>query len=355
MRSWKRWVVAACLVGLAAAGATTRRASACGGIGFFAINCDGIIIANQITQIGHMVTQISRMVEQLGSLSGILDGVDQTLGMTQQLVQSDSPTMGNLGRLRDAVDRLREMELQGVGLSSAGGVVGAFSQRIPGVTDQAGWLEELAAAEAGLVSGAFGSWAVPDQTSRDVLESLRLMATGTQSFQGIWTDMEADAPAVLAEADVRALTDDVAVQDRLVERHERTEEAASARLVHTHAEAEAASAVAALVDEASAVLTDLRADDLMTLQRLEQAQLTAAVTEAELRLAEAQLAAYQAARGAQERYEAEAARRAERARWQADVVAAAAAWDQRTAADEAGSDDRRTGHRYFPSSADWTW
>ena len=165
--------------------------------------------------------------------------------------------------------------------------------------------------------------------------------------------MEADAPAVLAAADIRALTDDPAAQNRLVERHEAAEKAAAARLVHAHAEAEAASAAAALVEEASTVLTDLRADDLMTLQRLNQAQLTAAVTEAELRLAEAQLAAYQAARDAQERYEAEAARREARARWQADMLLARQRQEAAEAELAAEADRVVDSYRYTPSTLGW--
>ena len=181
-RRW-RWLVVAVLVAAAAMAWSTQRARACGGIGPFAINCDGIIIANQVTQIAQMVTQLGHMVTSLDSLSGILSTADQSLGMTEQLVESDDPEMGNIGRMRDAMDELRAMELSGIGLSSSGGVVGAFSQRIPGVTDEAGWLGELAAAEAGLVSGAFGSWAVPNGRAREVVQSLRLMATGSQSFQ----------------------------------------------------------------------------------------------------------------------------------------------------------------------------
>ncbi len=114
------------------------------------------------------------------------------------------------------------------------------------------------------------------------------------------------------------------VQTRLVEAHERAQAVSSADLVHAHAEAEAASLLARQVGEASAALADLRNDDLMRTQRVGQAQLAAAVTGTEIALAQAQLAAYEAAREARARYEAERARREALARWQADALRARA-------------------------------
>ena len=75
--------------------------------------------------------------------------------------------------------------------------------------------------------------------------------------------------------------------------------------MHAHAEAEAASLLARQVGEASAALADLRNDDLMRMQPIDQAQLAAAVTETELAFEQAQLAAYETARAARRRYEAE--------------------------------------------------
>ena len=68
----------------------TRRVEACGGIGFFSINCDGIIIANQMVQIGHMVSQINTMVRQLSSLDGVSEHDDGA---------------GRVGRYRDGQHR----------------------------------------------------------------------------------------------------------------------------------------------------------------------------------------------------------------------------------------------------------
>ena len=80
-KSWRWLVIGAVVVAvLTVAPWATKRVQACGGIGLFSINCDGIIIANQMVQIGHMVSQIAAMANQLRSMDGVLehdDGVDQ--------------------------------------------------------------------------------------------------------------------------------------------------------------------------------------------------------------------------------------------------------------------------------------
>ena len=348
MKSWKRWLIVGAVVAATAGVWSERRATAC-----LLGSCDALIVANQITQIAQMVTQLSHMVTQVGSLSGILGTADQALGMTQQLVQSDDVGMGNIGRMRQGVDRLQALELQGIGLSSSASVVGAYNQRVPGVTDEAGWLGVLANAETALVSGAFGSWAVPDGAGREVLQGLQLVASGVGSYQEQWADLEAQAPAVLSEVDVRALTADPAAQDRLVAWHERAEAAASARLVHTHAEAVAASSMVALTEEVQRVLEETRGDDQMRIQRLQQAMLTVGVTETELRLAQAQLTAYQAARETRERYAAEAARREARERWRTDLLLARETQEQWEAGLEDVGDDLVESYRYVPSTTRW--
>ena len=132
-----RWrlLIAGMVMAVAIGTWSSRRAEAC----LFG-SCDAIIIANQVTQIAHMVTQISKMVDQLQSLDGVL-------ATTTELVTSNDVGMGNIGRLREVTDAEWLIGRHGIGLStstSAGGV-GAFLRRIPGVTDEAGWLDVLAA------------------------------------------------------------------------------------------------------------------------------------------------------------------------------------------------------------------
>ena len=151
----------------------TRRVQACGGIGLFSINCDGIIIANQMVQIGHMVSQIGQMVSQLRSLDGVLSDDD---GAGDEF---NDPSMGNLGRVRDMLDRQWLMAKDGTGLSTdATGEGGGVLQRIPGVTDIGNWLDVLAPAGTALlgtrpateigaeVAGAFAAWALPDEGAK---------------------------------------------------------------------------------------------------------------------------------------------------------------------------------------------
>ena len=350
-RRW-RWLIVGVVVTVAAGTWTSRRAQAC----LFG-SCDAIMIANQVTQIAHMVTQIRKLVDQLSSLDGVLD-------VTTELVSSNDIGMGNIGRVREVTDAEWLLGRHGIGLSTSAGGEGTFSQRIPGVTDTAGWLAVLAAPETTLLAtrpateiltarpGAFDTWTVPPD-ARDVLAALEAMGSGARSYRTVWDDLEATAPPVLTDAEVRAVTNNPAAQARLVAAHDRAETIASTDLVHAHAEAEAASFLAQQVGEAAAALADLRGDDLMRTQRLGQAQLASAVTGTEIALAQAQLAAYEAAREARGRYEAERARREALARWQADAVQAraeqAAFVTELTAVEGAIIDS----HRYVPSPSDW--
>ena len=349
-----RWLVAALVVAAAVGTWTSRRAEAC-----LLGSCDAIIIANQVTQIAHMVTQIGKMVDQLSSLDGVL-------ATTTELVTSNDVGMGNIGRLREVTDAGWLIGRHGIGLStstSAGGV-GAFSQRIPGLTDEAGWLQVLAAPETALLAtrpatevltalpGAFDTWTAPPEAA-DVLTALEAMGSGGRTYRNVWDDLEALAPPVLTEAQLRAVADNPAIQTRLVEAHERAQAVSSADLVHAHAEAEAASFLAQQVGEASAALADLRNDDLMRTQRVGQAQLAAAVTGTEIALAHAQLAAYEAAREARARYEAERARREALARWQADAMRARTEQAAFAADLTAVAGPLADSHRRVPSPSDW--
>ena len=352
-KGW-RWLIAAVVVAVAAGTWPGRRAQAC-----LLGSCDAIIVANQITQIGHMVTQIGKMVEQLSSLEGVLD-------TTTELVTSNDVGMGHIGRLREVTDAGWLLGRHGIGLStstSAGGA-GAFSQRIPSLTDEAGWLQVLAAPETALLAtrpatevrtalpGAFGTWAAPPEAA-DVLAALEAMGSGGRTYRNVWDDLEALAPPVLTEAQLRAAVDNPAVQTRMVEAHERAQAVSAADLLHAHAEAEAASFLARQVGEASAALADLRDDDLMRTQRVGQAQLAAAVTGTEIALAHAQLAAYEAAREARARYEAERARREALARWQADAMRARTEQAAFAADLTAVAGPLADSHRRVPSPSDW--
>ena len=366
-----RWLAAALVVAAVAGTWTTRRAQAC----LFG-SCDAIIIANQVTQIAHMVTQIGKMVEQLSSLDGVLD-------VTTELVTSNDVGMGNIGRLREVTDAEWLMGRHGIGLSTStsSGGVGAFLQRIPGLTDEAGWLDVLAAPRLGdpgsatvLLTGrpatetsaaepsAFRSWAAPAgpawsdpgrDAAREALDILGDVAEGTATWRTVWDDLEAALPPSVTATDLQGLRLARAVVDRIVQEWERAEMRAAAELTHTHAVAEAASTLAVQVGESAAHLSELRDDDLMRTQRLDQAALANGVTQTELLAAQAQLLAYEAARESRERYEAERARREALARWRADAVRAEARQDAFVTDLTAVAAALAESHRFVPSPSDW--
>ena len=363
MRRWRWWAVLAVITAVAVGPWAARRVDACGGIGPFAINCDGIIIANQITQIGHMVTQVSRMVDQLQSLNGVLD-------LTGELVESDDPEMGNIGRMRTMLDRQWEMSKGGIGLSTNGADVGAFLQRIPGVTDGANWLDAIAPQPTVLlgtrpgtvvsepVPGTFDSWVVPDDgVSRDVLTALQAMGSGTASYRTVWDEMVADGsvPPLPTEAELEDLFDDADAAAMFIARRRRTEAMASASLIHTDAVSDSASSIAAQIGRASAALADLRKDDLLREQRLEQALVASHVANTELAIAQAQLAAYESAKAAREQYESERARRQRVAEWRESMDRGDQVWEEFREEINNEAADREAAYRYFPSSADWGW
>ena len=366
-----RWLVAALVVAAVAGTWSTRRAHAC----LFG-TCDAIIIANQVTQIAHMVSQIGTLVDQLSSLDGVL-------AATTELVASDDIGMGNIGRLREVTDAGWLIGRHGIGLStstSAGGV-GAFLQRIPGVTDEAGWLGVLAAPRLGdpaaataLLGGrpatetsaaersAFRSWTVPAgpawsgpgrNAAREALDILGDVAEGTATWRTVWDDLEGALPPSVTAADLRGLRLAREAVDRIVRQWERAETRAAAELTHAHAVAEAASTLAVQVGESAAHLGALRDDDLMRTQRVDQAALANGVTQTELLVAQAQLAAYEAAREARASYEAERSRREALARWQADAVRAQAGQDAFLAVVTGAASGLADGHRFVPSPSDW--
>ena len=135
--------------------------------------------------------------------------------------------------------------------------------------------------------------------------------------------------------------------------HEAEREArASASLVHAHAEADAASFLVQQVGQSAAALADLRTDDLSREQRIPQATLAALTAQAEIALAQGQLAAYEASRRVREAYETEERRRAARAEWAAREAAGRAAHANRK---RSGTTRERLGQdaaRVFPSSRD---
>lgn len=367
-----RWLLAAAAVTAVVLIGPPKRVEAC----LFG-TCDAIIIANQATQIAQMVTQLAHMVTQIES-------VEEVLGLTTDLVTSnDFKNLGNIGRLRELEDVKFLMKIQGLGLgaSTAMGGPGQYSQRIVGSTDEAGWLNFLAAPRLGdpasatvLLGGRpatemnpaepsrFRTWPVPSgaawsnparNAAREAINVLGDVAEGTATWRTVWEDIEAALPNAIRPADIRALNLGTEAETRLIRTWRQRERQAGAELQHAHAMAEAASTLQAQVGETAAHLGELRDDDLMREERLNQAVLANGVTQTELLLAQAQVIAQQQAAAARERYEREQRRREELAEWRAEMAAGMVDWQTRRADVLAQRAARIAAHRRVPDPSIW--
>lgn len=362
-----RWLLAAAAVTAVVLIGPPKRVEAC----LFG-TCDAIIISNQVVQIGHMVTQIANMVDQLSGLTSI-----------DEILTTDLSGVGNMGRLRELRDQdfWRRYLGNGLARSTSLGGPGLYSQRLPGESDEAGWLDILAAPRLGdptsstvLLGGRpatettaaepsrFRTWPVPSgaawsnparNAARQAIDVLGDVAEGTATWRTVWDDIEAALPNAIRPADIRALNLGTAAETRLIRTWRQRERQAGTELQHAHAMAEAASALQGQVGETAAHLGELRDDDLMREERLNQAVLANGVTQTELLLAQAQVIAQQQAAAARERYEAEQRRREELARWQAGMVAGQAAWDARRADIIAGRATGIAAARRLPNPSTW--
>ena len=339
-RKW-RWLAAAVLMAAVLGTWSARRADACA---FVLVFGSGTDVCGPL-QLIEQVATVSQLVQQLTELTSI-----------NEVLSGDPGGTGNMPRLRELEDENWWRIVWGKGFSTSTvnpGDTGLFNQRVPGLSDEAGWLNILAAPRLGdptsstvLLGGrpatettaaepsAFRTWRVPTgpawsnpgiTAAREALDVLGDVAEGTATWRTVWDDIEFALPPSVSEADLRALGMAASVADRMVDGWRRREQQAAAELQHAHAIAEAASTLNAQVGETAAHLGELRDDDLMREHRLEQSVLANGVTQTELLLAQAQVLAQQQAREARERYEAEQRRREALAEWHA-----AAARDQAT-------------------------
>ena len=160
---------------------------------------------------------------------------------------------------------------------------------------------------------------------------------------------------LLTATEFNGMTDDADLINRLMAEEAERDALGSAALVHAHAEADAASFLVQQVGASAAALADLRADDLSREQRIPQATLAALTANAEIALAQGQLAAYEAAKRARDAYEEERARRAARAAWAASVIAGREGLVNNELAWDAERANRQNAARHFRSSRDWGW
>ena len=342
--------VAVAVVLGAVAWGTTRPASACAFVIAIAMGsgggtdaCAPVTATSNATQVAHMVTQIGHMVDQLAKMRSV-----------DEILTTHKPGVGNMGRVREVNDALWWLMRDGNGLATDVHREGSFNQRVPGVTDQAGWLDVLAAPRLGDPAGntvllggraatetsaaepsAFRTWRVPRDpawsnpgrnAAREAIDVLGDVAEGTATWRTVWDDIEAGLPNAVTVGDLRALRLGADLTARAVDGWRRRERRAGADLQHAHAAAEAASTLDVQIGETAAHLAELRDDDLMRVQRVDQAVLANGVTQTELLLAQAQVMAQEQAMAARARYEAERRRREELARWHAGMAASEADW-----------------------------
>ena len=111
-------------------------------------------------------------------------------------------------------------------------------------------------------------------------------------------------------------------------------------VVLSHAQAHAAAALTATLDEAEAAVADLEAHNSVTRTGLGQTQLAATLTRARIIVALAGLRAYQTSAQAGDAYNAEAARRGIDARRLAERAALEAQWAEQQAALALGANER---------------
>ena len=371
-----RWLVAAVVLAAVLGTWSTRRVDACAFVIVMGFGNGGGTDFCAPIQVAQQVTEIARLVEQLTELRTISAG-------TTELLTSNDIGMGNIGRVREVNDATWWLERWGRGLATGtgGAAPGLFSQRIVGVTDQGGWLNVLAAPRLGdpaaatvLLGGQpatettaaetsrFRTWPVPSgaawsnparNAARQAIRVLGDVAEGTATWRTVWDDIEAALPSAIRPADVRALNLGNDLETRIIDEWRRRERRAGAELQHAHAIAEAASTLNAQVGETAAHLGTLRDDDLMRVQRVDQAVLANGVTQTELLLAQAQLLAQQQAAAARERYEREQRRREEQAEWRAEMATGIADWQTRRADVLAQRAVRMAAHSRLPNPSTW--
>ena len=107
------------------------------------------------------------------------------------------------------------------------------------------------------------------------------------------------------------------------------------------------------IGETAAHLAELRDDDLMRVQRVDQAVLASGVTKTELLLAVAQVRAQEQATAARARYEGERRRREELARWHAEMAASEADWQALRSDIAAQRGARTAARRRLPDPSTW--
>ena len=203
---------------------------------------------------------------------------------------------------------------------------------------------------------AAGAQATPVDEAAVVCDTLNMIGAFKDSYQQLlaaptdllntpvplpdWRDVLQSADTVTA-ADIRNIYQSGPnAADAAVATFERRRDYADRSVVLSHAQADAAAALTATLDEAEAAVADLETHNSVTRTGLGQTQLAATLTRARIIVALAGLRAYQTSAQAGDAYNAEAARRGIDARRLAERAALEAQWAEQQAALALGANER---------------
>ena len=239
-----------------------------------------IIIAQQLTQIGHQISTLREARDQVDNLE-------------DQLEQMRDQALGEIGALTDA-------------------------------------FADLSSTPASLLGGGGAlSWA--SDFSGDVLpvvQAVSSLGAAGEVLTNQWRQQLADADEVTA-ADILDLFDDPDEGAAAVAALEARRQAGDRRRVYDYAAMDAAERLAETLEAAQLSLAGVRSQTNMSETALQQAAVTGQLTTGEIEVAQAQLAAYASIQDAVDRQAAEVERRRELAEWVAaeeasrDVIARA--------------------------------
>ena len=236
-----------------------------------AITQRGIIIAQQLTQIGHQLTSITTLRQQFDELE-------------DQLEHMRDEALGQVGPLGDAFAALSRADAQ----TLLNAEFGSWRNRLSGTSGN------VAAALASLDGSSLSDFLVN----------------------------ELDAADAVGDADLRALFSNNNLSDAMADDWTAGRERGDRIRAGDLATAEAAGRVTALLRAAQVDIDGRRGQTELSHTALQQAQLANQLTAAEMQIALAQLQALEAQQEALARHEAELLHRAQLERWVARERAA---------------------------------
>ena len=254
-----------------------------------------------------LVAKVQRILMTTNQVAQITTLTEQLTEMKNQVQHMKDATMGQIQALTQPFTQLAS---QGTGL----------------VSDTMSWKSQF--------SGVPG----------DLANAVGQMGSSGTSLTGTWSSWLQQADTV-AEADILSLYthQPPAVSQRAAEGWRKNRERADKGIVLDHAVSDAVAELTAALNEAKTSLEGLQNQSNVSDTALAQAQLAGSVTQGNLSIALAQLAAYQGAKQSAKDYEDEIQRREQLAAWTAAQVQAQQDLQARLSAIDADRDVMRQG------------